>query len=782
MLAIALMLFSSANSQNSIKGIVTGHSQEKLVGATVRLIGAGKASATDKDGKYLLDGIPNAFYTLETRYVGYWIHTQRIKVNNDSEIHIQLKQKPIISEAVVVKGTRADENDPVVYSQISRKELNSGNRTQDIPYLLNMTPSLVSTSDAGNGIGYTGLRIRGTDPSRISVSVNGIPYNDSESHDVYWVDIPDFVSSVDNIQIQRGIGTSTNGAAAFGANINIQTKSLSADPYAEIHTSAGSFRTFKNTVSAGTGLMNGQFAADFRLSNLSSDGFIDNAFTKMNSAYFAAGWYTKKSILKATVFSGHELTYQAWGGVPAEIIESNRTYNPYTYENEVDDYQQNHFQLHWTYQINRNVNFNLALHHTNGKGYYEQYKDDQDLADYMLNPVVTGGDTISSTDLIRRKWLDNKFSGAVYNLNYSLDKLALHFGGGWNKYDGDHYGRIIWAKFASNSSPENDYYFSNGLKTDFNNFIKANYTLTQNINLYADLQYRLVDYTIDGRDDDQRDISQVHQYKFFNPKAGLVFKPIDNHRLYGSVAIGNREPKRSNFTDAHPDQDVKPEKMMDIEAGYGFTSKNLIAKVNLYYMDYKDQLVLTGEINDVGSTIMINVPESYRRGLEFELNLNLLRNLNWGLNATVSQNIITSFNEYVDDWDTWGQRVNELQQTDLAFSPNLISASRLDWSAMKGMTLRLESKYVGKQYMDNTSSKDRMLDAYFLNNFMISYEQALGSIKKIRLFAQVNNLLDHQYESNAWVYSYFYEGVRNQMIGYYPQAGRNFLFGISLSF
>jgi len=782
LLVMALLLVIPAKSQNLIRGIITGQSHEKLIGATVRLIGTSLATVSDEYGAYRLEEAPDGYCTLEIRYVGYEAQSRRIKVNKNMEINIQLKQSPLFSEEVVVKGTRARDKDPFVYSQISKTDIKSGNGTQDIPYLISMTPSLVTTSDAGTGIGYTGMRIRGTDPSRINVTVNGIPYNDSESHDVYWVDIPDFISSVDNIQIQRGIGTSTNGAAAFGANISIQTKSLSSEAYAGLNSSLGSFNTLKNTVSAGTGLMNDRFTADFRLSSLSSDGYIDRAFAKMNSVYFALGWYTKKSILKATVFSGHELTYQAWGGVPAEILENNRTYNPYTYDNEVDDYQQNHFQLHWSYQINRNLNFNLALHHTSGNGYYEQFKEDQDFADYLIDPVINTSDTIFSTDLVRRKWLDNKFSGAVYNLNYTFNNLDLYAGGGWNQYDGDHFGRVIWAKYASNSTPEDDYYFSNGLKTDFNNYIKANYSIGQKLNAFVDLQYRVIDYTIDGRDDDQRDISQYHKYNFFNPKVGLVFMPVKNHRLYGSVAIGNREPKRSNFTDARPDQEIKPEQMIDFEGGYGITTQRISTSVNLYYMDYNDQLVLTGEINDVGSPIMVNVPDSYRTGIELEVTLRLSNNFIWGANSTISRNKIASFDEYVDDWDTWGQQIISLKETDLAFSPNLILASRLEWKPINGIVLRLDSKYVGKQFIDNSSSQNRMLDAYFLNNFMVSYERPFGSIRNVRVFVQINNLLDHQYESNAWVYSYFYQGTRSQMIGYYPQAGRNFLIGLSLKF
>lgn len=781
LLAIALLFAIPAYSQFEVQGKITGELDEALAGATVRLVDTHHAGATDAHGVFQFRDVQEGSYFMEVRFLGYHTLTKRIRVNKSLTLTIRLKPDQLISDAVVVKGTRASEKDPVVYSQLAASDLNTGSRTQDIPYLLEMTPSLVATSDAGTGIGYTGLRIRGTDPSRINVTVNGIPYNDSESHDVYWVDMPDLVSSVSSIQIQRGIGTSTNGAAAFGANINIQTQVLKPEPYADWHVSAGSFNTFKNTVSAGTGLLSGHFAVDFRVSNLKSDGYIDRAFANMNSAFISAGWYTEKSILKATVFTGKELTYQAWGGVPAELLATNRTYNPYTYANEVDDYKQNHIQLHWSYHLMKNLNLNVALHNTRGSGFYEQFKEDQAFNDYLMDPVIIGGDTISTTHLVRRKWLDNNFFGGVYSVDYSSDKIDLQLGGGWNQYDGDHFGRIIWAQYASNSNPDENYYFSNGLKRDWSNYLKINYSVRKNGHLFADLQYRNISYRIKGEDDDQRILDQEHLYNFFNPKTGIVVDLSANQRVYASVGVGNREPKRSNFTDARPDQQVKPEKMVDFEGGYSLKLNQFRSSANIYYMNYKDQLVLTGEINDVGSPIMVNVEQSYRAGIELECAWKPLENLDFMANATLSSNKIGSFEEFVDDWDTWGQKSQILDNTDLAFSPRLIAAGRIGWNPMDQLNLQWNSKFVGDQFIDNSSSAERKLDSYFVNDVILSWSRAVGTIKMLRVFFQINNIFNHLYESNAWVYSYYYEGTRNQMIGYYPQAGRNFMMGLNLS-
>ena len=719
-------------------------------------------------------------YTIAVSFMGYEQWERKISLFEDTIINVSLIRSNILAPEVIVRANRANENDPLAYTNLDKAQLGKADRVRDIPYLLELTPSVVTTSDAGTGIGYSALRIRGTDPSRINVTVNGIPFNDSESHDVYWVDIPDFVSSVENIQVQRGVGTSTQGAAAFGANINFQTKSVSPLPYAEIQSSAGSFKTYKNAISAGTGLIYDHLSVDMRLSQISSDGYIDRAFAKMKSYYLSAGWYGKKNIIKATAFSGKELTYQAWGGVPGELLDTDRTYNPYVYDNEVDDYLQSHYQLHWSSQPFTNLNFNIALHYTKGEGYYEQFREDEDLSDYLISPIINGPDSIYTSDIIRRKWLENDFYGGIFNVNYILGAITITSGGGWNRYDGDHFGRVIWGEYAGGGNLSHQYYFSNGLKSDWNYFTKVNYQILPTVNLYTDLQYRHIDYTIDGRDDDQRDISQNHIYKFLNPKAGVSLKISKNQNMYFSFSVGNREPKRSNFTDAAPGQEVSPERLNDFEFGHAYKSGRISLGTNLYYMDYKDQLVLTGEINDVGSAIMVNVPDSYRAGLEFLVAVQAIKNLRWDANATFSRNRIQNFVEYVDDWDTWGQQNFEHKNTSLAFSPEFIVGSRITWSPVHELDLSLQSKYVGKQFIDNTSSDDRMLAPYLINNFRAAYSFSPKFFKEINVFLDLINFLNEEYESNAWVYSYFYEGQRYKMDGYYPQAGRHFLFGISM--
>ncbi len=735
---------------------------------------------SDNEGFYLLKNIQQGDYTLIVSFLGYDKWEKKISLSEDISINVELIRSTLLAGEVIVRASRANLNDPVAYTNLDKNQLARTDRIRDIPYLLELTPSVVATSDAGTGIGYSGLRIRGTDPSRINVTVNGIPYNDSESHDVYWVDIPDFVSSVENVQIQRGVGTSTQGAAAFGANINFQTRSVSARPYSEIQSTLGSFNTWKNAIAAGTGLIHDHFSVDMRLSQISSDGYIDRAFASMESYNLSAGWYGEKSIIKASTFSGKELTYQAWGGVPGELLETDRTYNPYTYDNEVDDYRQTHYQLHWSCQPLRKLNINLALHYTRGEGYYEQFREDEDLSDYLLETVIIGSDSILTSDIIRRKWLDNDFLGGIYSINYTLGKMAITGGGGWNRYDGDHFGQVIWSQYSSNGEIRHPYYFSKGLKTDWNYFTKINYQILPSVNLYADMQYRHIDYSINGKDDDQRDITQDHQYSFFNPKAGVSLDISKHQAVYLSFSVGNREPKRSNFTDSRPGQEIKPERLNDFEMGYTYKSGMFSLEANAYFMDYTDQLVLTGEINDVGSAIMVNVPDSYRAGLELTVAAQPFKSLAWELNATLSRNRIISFIEYVDDWDTWGQQNFELKNTSLAFSPEIIAGSRIIWNPLEGLDLSLLTKFVGKQFIDNTSSLDRMLDAYVVNNFRLGYSFQPKFLKEINLFVEVINLLNEEYETNAWVYSYFYQGQRYKMDGFYPQAGRHFMAGIIL--
>jgi len=778
---IVLGLSVQLQAQINISGRVFNEDGVSLPSAHVSLSNSSLGVVSDREGFYYLNNIRPGDYDLQVSFIGYETWTKNVYFSKDTSMNISLRRSPVLAGEVIVKANRANVKIPVAHTNISKEELAGSDRARDIPFLLELVPSVVATSDAGTGIGYSGLRIRGTDPSRINVTVNGIPYNDSESHDVYWVDIPDFVSSVENVQVQRGVGTSTQGAAAFGANINFQTRTVSKNPYAELQSTVGSFSTFKNAISAGTGLIHDHLSIDMRLSRLKSDGYIDRAFADMSSHYISAGWYGKKNIIKATAFSGKQLTYQAWGGVPGELLDTDRTYNPYTYDNEVDDYKQDHYQLHWSYQPFRNMIVNLAMHYTRGKGYYEQYKEDEDLEDYLLKPLIVGSDTITNSDLIRRKWLDNDFYGGVFNVDYTLGDLTVTGGGGWNRYDGDHFGRVIWGQYASNGNIRHPYYYSNGLKTDWNYFTRVNFQVLPSLNLYADLQYRHINYIIDGRDDDQRDITQDHIYNFFNPKAGVSLNITRNQEVYFSFSVGNREPKRSNFTDASPGQEIKPERLNDFEIGYRYLSGRISAEANAYFMDYTDQLVLTGEINDVGSAIMVNVPDSYRVGLELMLAYQPVKSLKWEANATISRNRVMSFVELVDDWDTWGQRSFELENTSLAFSPEVIAGSRITWTPLESLDLSLLTKYVGKQFIDNTSSADRMLDDYLVNSFRLAYTYKPSFLKEINVFVDLINLLNEKYETNAWVYSYFYEGQRGKIDGYYPQAGRHFMAGITIS-
>jgi iron complex outermembrane recepter protein len=572
---------------------------------------------------------------------------------------------------------------------------------------------------------------------------------------------------------------------------------------------AARFNTFKNTVSAGTGLLNGKFTLDARLSKVTSDGFIDRAFSDLKSFFISGGYYSGNTVLKANVFSGLEKTYQSWWGVPSvrlnndlegmqryeehwlyspkqtqEMINSDsRTYNYYTYENQVDHYQQDHYQLHFSHKFSPGLNLNASGFYIRGKGYYENFKEDEDLEDYQIPNIQIGEETLESTDLVNRKWLDNHFYGLTYSLNYLKRKSDFTVGGGWNTYDGDHYGNVIWARFLGDADYNHEWYSNRGLKKDFNLFAKYNYQVTKKLNLFADLQYRRIDYSIDGIDDDLRNITQEHEFNFFNPKLGVFYEPAENQNLYLSFATANREPNRSAYVDANP-QGKQPvyETLYDWELGYKYKTAVFSGAVNFYNMNYKNQLVLTGEINDVGAPIMVNVDKSYRRGVELQTGIVITPNLQWLANVTFSQNKIENFTEYVDNWDTWGQETFNLGTTDIAFSPNVIANSQLVYEPVKNLNFAFISTYVGKQFIDNTSSDDRSLDAYFVNNLKVDYAFKTGLFNEVALHLMVNNIFNEEYESNAWVYSYILGGERYKMDGYFPQAGRHFMVGVDLKF
>ncbi|MEP1034552.1 TonB-dependent receptor [Ekhidna sp.] len=720
-----------------------------------------------------------------------------------------LKTKEL--DDVIVYATRANENTPTTFSEISREQIRRVNLGQDLPMLLNLSPSLVTTSDAGAGVGYTGLRIRGSDATRINVTMNGIPVNDSESHGVFWVNMPDLASSVDNIQIQRGVGTSTNGAAAFGASVNLQTNVPSQDPFAEVNNSFGSFNTRKHSLIYNTGLLNNKWSFESRLSKITSDGYIDRAESDLRSYFLSGGYYGKKTILKALVFGGKEVTYQSWWGTPQAVLENDaagieavisnngytpeqaqnirsagRTFNYYLYENEVDNYQQDHYQLHLSHSVTPAFTVNLAGHYTYGRGYFEQFREGDDFSDYGLNDVTIGDSTLTSTDLIRRRWLDNDFYGTTFAFNYLKNNLELMLGGAWNKYDGDHFGEIIWSQFAINSDIRERYYDNVGEKTDFNAYLKANYLLADNLNLFADVQVRTVKYQTEGIDNDLRTLDTGDDYTFFNPKFGATYMLNEQSNVYASFAIGNREPVRNDFVDAPNGITPKHETLRNLEVGYRRFGQAFSFQANYYLMDYENQLVLTGELNDVGSNIRQNTPDSYRTGIELVGAYQFTDQIKWEANVTLSKNKIKNFTEvlynYGTNFDEFIVEETQFKNTDISFSPSVISGSRLTYSPFEGFEAALLSKYVGKQFLDNTSNDARSIDAYFVNDLRLSYEFSLESLKKINVSLLVNNILNEEFSSNGYTFGYAGGEFVVRENYFYPQAGRNFLVALNLRF
>ena len=711
--------------------------------------------------------------------------------SNDS---ISIKK---ILDEVSVNAIRAKTNTPIAFTNLNKQQIEKSNLGQDLPFLISSTPSVVTTSDAGAGIGYTGFRIRGTDPSRINVTINGIPLNDSESQGVWWVNMPDFASSLENIQIQRGVGTSTNGAAAFGASINLQTIGLNTKAYAITNNSIGSYNTLKNNIEFGSGLIDNKFTFDARLSRISSDGYIDRATSDLKSLYVQGTYFDDNSTLKGIIFSGNERTYQAWNGVPLIYLDSNRTFNSYTYENEVDNYAQTHYQLHYSKNLNQKTILNIAGHFTHGEGYYEQEKLDQALLDYNLSNIILTNDTITSTDLIRRKWLNNDFGGITFSVKHVKENLNLIFGGAANKYSGQHYGNIIWAEYASNGNYNHEYYRNIATKFDNNIYLKSNYKASNNTSVFLDLQLRSLNYEFNGSDISGDIDRQEVNLEFFNPKFGLSHYLNKNQLFYASYAVANKEPNRADYVESSPNSRPVHETLFDTEIGYKYQDKWLMFNLNFYYMDYDNQLIKTGEINDVGYFTSKNVKNSFRKGVEIESSYILNNKLSLSGNLTISENKLDSLVQYVDNWDTGDQNQVVHENTDLAFSPNLTWAANINYKYNKNTNFLLNTKYVGDQYIDNTSSEKRMLESYLISNFQIDYHFKSSIFTKAKISFLVNNLFDIEYVNNAWIYRYIsdssdpreYDDYTTQgdgniydMAGYFPQATRNYLLGLTLGF
>ncbi|WP_316799282.1 TonB-dependent receptor [Pedobacter frigidisoli] len=782
------MLPFIALAQNSVTGKITDVNQHALPGATIKLKNQKTAVVSDVNGEYTLGNLKSGSYTVVVSYVGYKSQEKSINLNESLSLNFSLVAQNFLADEVVVNATRASKNSATTFRNLDKAELAKNNLGQDLPYLLNQTPSVVVTSDAGAGVGYTGMRIRGSDATRINVTLNGIPLNDAESQGSFFINLPDLASSVDNIQIQRGVGTSTNGAGAFGGSLNIQTTTRRDSAYAELNNTYGSYDTWKNTVSVGTGLIDKKFTFDGRLSRIKSDGYVDRASSNLKSFFVSGAYYGKKDILRANVFSGSEKTYQAWNGVSEETLKTDRTHNDFTYDNQTDNYQQDHYQLFYTRNLSSNLIANAALHYTYGRGYYEEYKEDQALSKYGIPAVVIGGVTQNTSDLVRRLWLDNDFYGVTYSLNYT-PKSNLNFvlGGAYNEYKGRHFDEVVWAQYANydgSGSIRHRYDDNDAFKTDFNIFGRANYQIDQ-LSLFADLQYRRVYYSYFGIDPNGTPAQQNATLNFFNPKAGLTYSFSNTSNVYASVALGNKEPNRRDFTDSNINSRPKAEHLTDFEAGYRTQFSTLSFGINGFAMIYKDQLINTGKLNDVGGQTRQNVPDSYRLGIEFDGKWQIVKNLSWAATATLSRNKIKDFAEYIYDEDPaafTATVVNNYHNTTIAFSPSIIASSEINYNVLPKASVAFLSKYVGKQYLDNTSAETRTLSSFFVNDIRLSYNTPLAGMKNVGLSLLINNVFSTLYESNGGTYPYLYSGTLERFNYYYPQATRNFLLSLNVKF
>ena len=713
--------------------------------------------------------------------------------------------KVVNLQEVQIVSTRATSKTPVAFTNVSKEELKKQNFGQDIPFLLSMTPSALTTSDAGAGIGYTTLRVRGTDGTRINITANGIPMNDAESHTLFWVNMPDFASSVKDIQVQRGAGTSTNGAGAFGASVNMQTEGISMQPYAEINASYGSFNAHKETVKFGTGLLKDHWAFDARLSNIGTDGYIDRASVDLYSFYAQGGYFADNTSVKFITFGGKEKTYHAWNyATKEEMKKYGRRFNScgmYTdddghirfYKDQTDNYLQMNYQLLLNHTFSAAWNLNAALHYTKGDGYYQEYKEDRSLKEYRQHPFMYDAKEVEKSDLIRQKKMDNHFGGGVFSVNYRNEKLDASLGGALNYYDGWHFGRVIWVKnYIGELLPDHEYYRNKAKKTDGNLYLKANYNLVAGLNAYADLQYRYINYKIHG-DNDKYDyntdglqkLAVNDHFNFFNPKAGLNWDIDSNNRVYASFSVAQKEPTRNNYTDGNADEYPKAEKLYDYELGYTYRNTWLSAGVNFYYMDYKDQLVLTGELNEIGEAMARNVPDSYRTGVELMLGVKPCRWFQWDINGTLSKNRVKNFTEKLYE-DEWKNPIEvEHGNTPIAFSPDFILNNRFSFSH-KGFEAALQSQYVSKQYMSNAKQAEQTLDAYFVSNLNLAYTFQLRHVKSVTVGFTIYNLFNEKYENNGYAGSGYTlkdgKPERYNYAGYAAQAGTNVMGNISIRF
>lgn len=784
----------SLHAQTRLSGMLLDQAEAPMEAVSI-VIGDDQRFGTysDQQGRFVLGGLRPGSVRLRLSHIGHLpVDTMVTLLEGDNNIALHMKANMVLMREAEVTALRAGDRAPFAVSKVTHEELQRINTGVDLPVLLDMQPGVVTTTEAGTGIGYTGLRIRGSDATRINVTLNGVPINDSESQAVFWVNMPDLASGLEDLEIQRGVGTSTNGPGAFGASLNMRSSAIASKAFGEISAFGGSYNTRRFNARFGTGLLSaegsklGSFSIDGRLSSIQSDGYVDRASADLKSYQFQAAWLGKKRSLRFITMSGKQLTYQAWEGVPREVIDTNRTFNPYSYENQVDDYRQSHYQLLFDQQLGENTSLNITLFRVLGQGFYEQFRADDKLNRYGIGPIIIGDTTITRSDLVRRRWLDNTMDGANVSLERRFGKHRLMLGGSYSNYVNDHFGEVIWARWAGDSDINQRYYDNQGSKTDANAFAKLSYVLNERFDLFGDAQVRSVTHDFLGFNNALDNVTQEADWTFFNPKAGLQWKAHEGGRVYASVAMANREPNRSDLIESSPQSRPRPESMIDYEAGYERRSGRLSTGVNIYYMDYTDQLVLTGELNDVGYALRTNVAESYRAGVELTWAAQLGRRFVWRGNAAFSQNRINDFVEYVDDYDDGGQQRNNIGSTDIAFSPSVVAGSELAFrfwdKAGKGQgDVAFVTKYVGEQYLDNTASRERMLDPYLVNDlrFNVTLLGLKGS-RSLDLNLSVRNIFSELYENNGWVYSFVSDGARQDQVSLFPQAPLHVLGGMVL--
>ncbi|GAA5222122.1 TonB-dependent receptor [Membranihabitans marinus] len=771
-------------SQAQISGQVIDDKGQSIIGVHFKVLPSGRLAVSDENGYFSIDNISSQDKELHISHIGYESQSKEITEDLLRFNKYILNSAQVISDEIVVQGIRAAENTGTTFQNIDKEEIAAKNIGQDLPYLLQMTPSIVVTSDAGHGIGYTGMRIRGSDGTRINATINGIPLNNAESQGSFWINLPDFASSVESLQIQRGVGTSTNGAGAFGASLNISTNTLNREGYIVLNNSLGSFNSIKNTIGLGTGLINEKFSLDARLSRITSDGFIDRATSDLSSLYLSGAWYGNNHILRFNIISGKEKTYQAWNGVPESKLDDDRTFNEFTYEDQTDNYTQSHFQLHYSQQLATNWNWNISLNYTPGKGYYEEDKKGQSFSDYSLTPIVIGDTTISSTDLIRRRWLDNHFYGFTSHTTWSVDpSLEMTAGLGFFQYKGLHFGEILWAEYASTSNIYDRYYENDALKNDGNVYLKTTKTMDKT-SLYLDLQLRNIYYSFLGLNRNGEEVEQEADLLFFNPKFGLSHVVSPSLSVYASLSKGSREPNRNDYTESSIDSRPKPEQLYDFEAGVKLANEKLNLETNLYYMYYVDQLVLTGEINDVGSYVRSNVDQSYRAGLEINAQYGILPELYITGNLGLSSNKIKDYTQYVDEYDVdfnlIGQSSENFESTVIGFSPSCVAGLGWVYSPFKNASIGWETKYVSRQYLDNTENESRSIDPFSFSNIRLNYLLTPPRMKEVRFGLDLKNIFGAAYETNGYTYGYYYNGVKEDYNFYYPQAGFHFMFSLNI--